>query len=97
MAAAGRVLLILGLICAIYALGASIRAARTGERVWLDSGRRAMYSLFGIAVVTFVILDVAFISSDFSYNLVAQASSTTTPFFYRLAAIWSTQGGSLLL
>ena len=51
----------------------------------------------GIAATAFVILDVAFISSDFSYNVVASGSSTTTPFFYRAAAIWSTQQGSLLL
>ncbi len=50
-----------------------------------------------MSAIAFVILDVAFISSDFSYNIVASGSSTTTPFFYRAAAIWSTQQGSLLL
>ena len=44
-----------------------------------------------------MILDVAFITSDFSYNIVASGSSTTTPFFYRVAAVWATQSGSLLL
>ena len=97
MAAVGRVLLILGLPCAVYGLGASLHGARSGERAWVDSGRRAMYSLAGIAAIAFVILDVAFVSSNFSYNIVASGSSTTTPFFYRVAAIWATQQGSLLL
>ena len=97
MADAGRVLLILALLSSIYGLGASLYGARTGVVEWVDSGRRAMYVVAGIAATAFVILDVAFISSDFSYNVVASGSSTTTPFFYRAAAIWSTQQGSLLL
>ncbi|HEX5192203.1 MAG TPA: cytochrome c-type biogenesis CcmF C-terminal domain-containing protein [Solirubrobacteraceae bacterium] len=97
MAPAGHVLLILALLCAIYGLCASLYGARTGERVWIDSARRAMYALCGIAATAFVILDIAFVSNDFSYNVVAGGSSTTTPFFYRVAAIWSTQAGSLLL
>jgi cytochrome c-type biogenesis protein CcmF len=97
MALVGRTLLILGLIVAVYGLGASLYGAYGGGREWVDSGRRAMYSLAGLMVFAFAILDVAFISSDFSYNIVASSSSTTTPAFYRAAAIWSTQQGSLLL
>jgi cytochrome c-type biogenesis protein CcmF len=97
MAGAGHVLLILCLLSAIYGLGASLYGARTRRTEWVDSGRRAMYALAGMAAISFVILDVAFISSDFSYNIVANGSSTTTPLLYRAAAIWSTQQGSLLL
>ena len=97
MAAVGRLLLILGLVVAGYGLGASLYGARGGGGAWVDSGRRAMYSLAGMSAIAFVILDVAFLSSDFSYNIVATGSSTTTPTFYRAAAIWSTQQGSLLL
>jgi len=96
MAIVGRTLLILALLVAIYGLGASLWGARHG-REWVDSSRRAMYTLFGLALFAFVILDVAFISSNFSYNIVASSSSTTTPTFYRAAAIWATQQGSLLL
>ena len=97
MAPAGHVLLILALLCAIYGFGASLYGARTGQRVWVDSARRSMYALCGIAATAFVILDIAFVANDFSYNVVAGGSSTTTPFFYRVAAVWATQSGSLLL
>ena len=97
MAAVGRVLLTLVLMSAIYGLGASLYGARSGRPEWVDSARRAMYALAGMTLISFVILDVAFVSSDFSYNIVASGSSTTTPTFYRAAAIWSTQQGSLLL
>ena len=97
MAVVGRALLILGLASCLYGIGASLYGARSGERAWVDSGRRAMYVLAGMTAIAFVILDVAFLSSDFSYNIVASGSSTTTPIFYRAAAIWATQQGSLLL
>jgi cytochrome c-type biogenesis protein CcmF len=97
MAVAGRLLLIFGLITCLYGIGASVYGARAGGRPWVDSGRRAMYALAAMAAIAFVILDVAFITSDFSYNIVATGSSTTTPLFYRAAAIWATQQGSLLL
>jgi cytochrome c-type biogenesis protein CcmF len=97
MAPAGHVLLILALLCALYGFGASLYGARSGEWVWIDSARRAMYALCGIAATAFVILDIAFVANNFSYDVVAGGSSTTTPFFYRVAAIWATQSGSLLL
>jgi len=97
MAVVGRLLLILALVSCLYGLGASLYGGVRGDRAWVDSARRAMYVLLGLAAFAFVILDVAFIRSDFSYNIVASGSSTTTPALYRAAAIWSTQQGSLLL
>src|SRR4051794_4754525 len=44
-----------------------------------------------------VVLEAAFVRSDFSLGVVATHSSTTTPLFYRLTAMWSSQEGSLLL
>jgi cytochrome c-type biogenesis protein CcmF len=40
---------------------------------------------------------LAFARSDFDFATVASHSSTTTPLFYRLTAMWSSQEGSLLL
>jgi cytochrome c-type biogenesis protein CcmF len=56
-----------------------------------------VYALAGLATAAFVILEVAFLRDDFVYNVVAGHSSTTTPTFYKLAAAWSSQEGSLLL
>ena len=97
MATVGRALLILGLAVAVYGLAASLYGARTGRRAWVDSGRRSMYAIAGLMTFAFLILEVAFLRSDFSYNIVASASSTTTPTAYKAAAVWSTQQGSLLL
>ena len=97
MALLGRALLILGLLVAVYGIGASLYGVRTGRQEWVLSGRRAVYALFGLVAGAFVILEAAFVRSDFSFNVVAAHSSTTTPLFYKLAAAWSSQEGSLLL
>ncbi len=97
MALLGRALLILGLVVAVYGIGASLYGARRRRPEWIASGRRAVYALAGLMTIAFAILEIAFVRSDFSFNAVANASSTTTPLFYKLAAAWSTQEGSLLL
>ncbi len=97
MALIGRALLILGLGCCLYGIAASLYGARSGQRAWVDSGRRAVYALAGLMTIAFGLLEVAFLRDDFSFNVVAGHSSTTTPTFYKLAAAWSSQEGSLLL
>jgi cytochrome c-type biogenesis protein CcmF len=97
MAPVGRTLLILALLVGVYGAGASIYGGLTGRGEWVDSGRRAVYALAGLTTIAWVILEAAFLRSDFSFNVVAAHSSTTTPTFYKLAAPWSSQEGSLLL
>ena len=97
MAIVGRSLLILGLLTAAYGIGASLWGARSGRREWVDSGRRAVYAIALLMTAAFALLEVAFRRSDFSFNVVAGHSSTTTPIFYKLTAPWSSQEGSLLL
>ena len=93
----GRACLIVALGIAVYGIAASLYGARTGRREWVTSGRRAVYALAGTLGVAFVVLEAAFLRSDFSFDLVQSHSSTTTPLFYRFTAIWSSQEGSLLL
>jgi cytochrome c-type biogenesis protein CcmF len=97
MAPVGRTLLILALLIAGYGILASLYGVRAGRSEWVDSGRRAVYALAGVTTIAWVILEAAFLRSDFSFNVVASHSSTTTPTFYKLAAPWSSQEGSLLL
>ena len=107
MLTAGRVLLVLALATALYGTVASVYGARLGgtraglagrrARAWVASGRHAVYALAGVLAVCFALLEIAFLRSDFTSELVASHSSTTTPAFYRATAIWSSQEGSLLL
>src|SRR5690242_18668157 len=97
MAVVGRALLIMALGVTVYGIAASLYGARRGRREWVDAGRRSVYALALLATGAFVILEAAFLRSDFSFNVVAGHSSTTTPTFYKFAAAWSSQEGSLLL
>ncbi len=95
---AGRALLWVAIGIALYGIFASLYGARHGDgRAWVASGRRAVYALTGVVGLAFVVLETAFLRSDFSFELVATHSSTTTPAFYRATAAWSSQEGSLLL
>ena len=97
MATVGRALLILALVVAAYGVLASIYGARAQRPEWVASGRRAVYAVAALATGAFAILEIAFLRSDFSLSIVASHSSTTTPTFYKAAAAWSSQEGSLLL
>ena len=97
MLVAGKACLIMALASASTASAASVYGARTRRREWIASGRRAVYALAGTALLAFVVLEAAFLRSDFSFALVTSHSSTTTPAFYRATAVWSSQEGSLLL
>jgi cytochrome c-type biogenesis protein CcmF len=97
MATVGRALLIVAFAVALYGVGASLYGAFAGGRAWVDSGRRAVYALAGVLTLAFAIMELAFLRSDFSFDVVATHSSTTTPAFYKATAAWSSQEGSLLL
>src|SRR6059058_3690536 len=97
MAEVGSACLAVGLLTALYAVGASLYGARGGGQRWVVSARRAFYCLACLLVFAFGILEVAYQRSDFSYALVAQNSSTDTTTFYKFTALWSSQAGSLLL
>jgi cytochrome c-type biogenesis protein CcmF len=97
MAGVGAACLAAGLVTALYAAGAALYGARGGGPRWVASARRAMYALAALLVTAAVILEAAYLRSDFEFALVAQNSSTDTPTFYKLTAMWSSQAGSLLL
>ncbi len=93
----GRVCMLTAFAVAIYIAGAGFYGASTGKRAWSISARRGIYALCALAIAAFVTLEIAYITSDFSFSLVALNSSTTTPLFYKVTAVWSSQAGSLLL
>src|SRR3954452_23551221 len=97
MAVVGRACLIIAFALTLYGVGAAVYGARPGRRRYAESARRAVYAGAGLVTFAFVILEVAFLRSDFSFVTVYTHSSTTTPFFYKATAAWSSQEGSLLL
>src|SRR3954465_4522513 len=97
MAAVGAACLIVALLTAAYSAVAALYGATTGRRQFVVSARRAIYALAGVLLLAMALLEIAFVRSDFSFSLVQHYSSTDTPLFYKLTAMWSSQQGSLLL
>jgi cytochrome c-type biogenesis protein CcmF len=97
MSGVGSACLVVALIAALYAAGASLYGVRAGRPEFVVSGRRAMYCIAGLMVAAVALVQSAFLRSDFSYAIVTEASSHDTPTFYKVTAMWSTQDGSLLL
>ncbi|HEV7483101.1 MAG TPA: cytochrome c-type biogenesis CcmF C-terminal domain-containing protein [Solirubrobacterales bacterium] len=96
MPSLGSALLALAFVTALAAAAIAL-AGRDGNRRRIDLSRRVVYAFCGLLTVCVAIIEIAFASNDFSFNIVAQHSSIETPAFYKLAAMWSSQEGSLLL
>ncbi|HEX8856340.1 MAG TPA: cytochrome c biogenesis protein CcsA, partial [Thermoleophilaceae bacterium] len=96
MATIGTACLVVALLTAVYAVGASLYGARTGRREFVASSRHAFYCIAGLAIAATALIESRYLASDFSFSLVAQNSSTDLPTFYKLTALWSSQAGSLL-
>jgi cytochrome c-type biogenesis protein CcmF len=95
-ASLGSAALGLAFLTAVFAVVTALTGA-TGERRWIDISRRSVYVLCALLTFCVVVIEIAFGSDDFSYNIVQQHSSIETPTFYKMAAMWSSQEGSLLL
>ncbi len=93
----GFACLLIALAVCLYGIGASLYGVRSGRVEFSISGRRCVYALAGVLTVAFAVLEVAFLRNDFAFNAVFSTSSRTTPAYYRAAAVWSSQEGSLLL
>ncbi len=95
-ASLGSAALALAFLTMIVAAGAALLGRRGDER-WLTVSRRGVYGACGLLTLCVVLIEIAFANDDFSFKIVQQHSSIETPSFYKLAAMWSSQEGSLLL
>jgi cytochrome c-type biogenesis protein CcmF len=94
--ALGAAALVCAFLVALYVVAAALLGAR-GDRRLTDSARRGVYAMAGLLTIAVVCLEISFLRDDFSVELVADHSSTTTPTGYKMTAMWSSQAGSLLL
>jgi cytochrome c-type biogenesis protein CcmF len=96
MPSLGSALLGLAFLTALVAGGLALWG-RHGDQRRVDLSRRTVYAFCGLLTACVVIIEIAFASNDFGFKIVQEHSSIETPPFYKLAAMWSSQEGSLLL
>lgn len=92
----GGLSLLLAFCFAVYALAASVVGGWKQRPFLIESGRRAVYAVWGLLTVASGILVYALIASDFRLAYVAAHTDQAMGANYKFTAWWGGQEGSLL-
>src|SRR5579862_7959444 len=92
----GSFALLLAFIASVYALGGGIAGIITRRPLLTKSARNAGMAVFGLITLAVGSLEYFFFTDNFSLAYVAEHSNHALPVFYKFAALWSGQEGSLL-
>ena len=92
----GSFALLLAFVCAVYAFIGGIAAIRTRHPLLVKSTRQAGLATCGLIFLATLSLEYLFFSDNFSVAYVVAHSNRSLSPFYKVAALWSGQEGSLL-
>jgi cytochrome c-type biogenesis protein CcmF len=92
----GSFALVLAFICAVYAFGGGIAAIITRHPLLIKSTRQAGIATCVLIFLATLSLEYLFFSDNFSIAYVVSHSNRDLSTFYKIAALWSGQEGSLL-
>jgi cytochrome c-type biogenesis protein CcmF len=93
----GRSILILALACAIYALVVALSSRSPRRRRNLAGAERGVYGFFALMSAAMGVMWFALTTDRFELRSVAEYTSSTLGFQFKLSALWASQSGSLLL
>jgi cytochrome c-type biogenesis protein CcmF len=97
IATLGHFVLFLALGLSLYSAGAAVYAARTEREEWLASSRNAVLATLCLVTLAVLLLEYALITSDFSLRYVANNSTRGSLTRYKIAGLWGSLEGSILL
>ncbi|MEM7721566.1 MAG: heme lyase CcmF/NrfE family subunit [Pseudomonadota bacterium] len=93
----GHFALILAFMVAIFQMVIPMVGAARGNTAWMAVAEPAATTQFLLTAFSFAALTYAFVTSDFSLNLVVANSHTLKPMIYKITGVWGNHEGSLLL
>jgi cytochrome c-type biogenesis protein CcmF len=93
----GNIALWIGLALALYGVLAAVLGHRRQSGVLLESGYSAVLAHCALVTIALLSLEYALITSDFSIEYVAFNSSENYSIGYKIAGLWGSLEGSLLL
>ena len=93
----GQLSLILALCLAVTQAFFALVGTHVGRNGWMAVGPTAAIGQFIFVAISFAALSWSFLTNDFSVLNVASHSNSQLPEIYRLAAVWGSHEGSLLL
>ena len=92
----GSFALLLAFVAAVYAFAAGIAGILMRRSLLTKSARNAGMAVFGLVTLAVGALEYFFFTDDFSMAYVVAHSNRALPAFYKFAALWAGQEGSLL-
>ena len=92
----GSFALLLALAATVYAAVAGTAGILTRKPLLTRSARNAGMMIFPLVTLAVAALEYLFFTNNFSMAYVAEHSNRDLPYFYKFAALWSGQEGSLL-
>ncbi|MDE3108488.1 MAG: heme lyase CcmF/NrfE family subunit, partial [Acidobacteriota bacterium] len=92
----GSFALLLAFLAAVYAFAGGLIGIYTRRQLLTKSARHAGMAVFGLVTLAVASLEYFFFTDNFSMAYVAEHSNRALPAFYKFAALWSGQEGSLL-
>jgi len=92
----GSFALVLAFVCALYAFGGGIAAIITRHPLLIKSARQSGMATCGLIFVSTLSLVYLFVSDNYSVAYVVSHSNRDLSTFFKVAALWSGQEGSLL-
>ena len=93
----GSFALVLALVLSLAQVGLSAAGRLRGSAVLAGAGEGAAAGAFLGVAFAFAALMIAFVTSDFSVANVAENSHTAKPLLYKIAGVWGSHDGSMLL
>jgi len=92
----GSFALVLAFVCAVYSFVGGIAAIRTRHPLLIKSSRQAGIATCSLIFLATFSLEYLFFSDNFANAYVVAHSNRDLSTFYKIAALWSGQEGSLL-
>ena len=96
-ASLGKVGVWMGALTALCGIAFLLVGLKTANRALLSQARVYAWLTFGCAALSFVAMERALITRDFSLEYVARNGSRSTPALYNVATLWGALEGSILL
>ncbi|WP_411890465.1 heme lyase CcmF/NrfE family subunit [Yoonia sp. SDW83-1] len=93
----GHFALILAFAVAIVQMIVPMVGAHRGNAGWMAVAEPAATTQFLLVAFSFAVLTWAFVTSDFSLQLVYANSHTDKPMIYKITGVWGNHEGSMLL
>ncbi|WP_340260502.1 heme lyase CcmF/NrfE family subunit [Roseobacter sp. HKCCA0882] len=93
----GHFALVLAFAVAVFQMIVPMIGAHKNWSAWMAVASPAASLQFALVAISFAALTYAFVTSDFSLNLVVANSHTDKPLLYKISGVWGNHEGSLLL